>query len=386
MRCFIHCGAPKTGSSSIQQALFYGIRDPRYQYFSGGYFDNGSHAIEALFAEEPHCRRLYERHLASSRGAFPVYRDRLQGRLDRAVDSCRRRHMNLILSAEDLWRATPEAFGRLRRIRQYLVGHGFEIVVIGYLRPWLPWLASLYQQSLKFANPDFGLEMFRELLDFRQIIEQLWLIFGRGNVRYYLYDPAGFPGGCVVQHFCAQIGLPCPVDYRVNSNESLSLPACQLLFAYNRQRGRLPPTGLSLGAEYAPILRKLQCLSGPVLCLHPSVLRAWAPQLQQQAAWLEQELGLTLTAPSAGGRGDPSAQALAVGSVEEMAHISGEALHWLSERTGLHGIQQGSRAAVEHAAAQALRQLTGRLQHHRSLPSRAVQRLRVKLIHLRYGC
>lgn len=227
-------------------------------------------------------------------GPFHLYRQRLQQRLDRATAHCRLRGSDLILSAEGLWRSSPEDFGRFRRLRAYLVGQGFEVVVIGYLRPLLPWLSSLYQQSLKFANAEFRLD----IQDFKAIIEELWLVFGRANVTIYPYDAASFPGGCVVQHFCRQIGFCCPPGYRTSVNESLSRSACGLLLAYNRQRPLLPSTGMHQAVEYAPILRHLQRLPGSSLRLHPTVLERWAPTLVRQEDWLERELGLRLS-PSA---------------------------------------------------------------------------------------
>ena len=107
MRCIIHCGAPKTGTSALQKALFFDLRDPRFQYFSGGYIDNGSFLIEALFADEPQCRQLYEKHLASSRGAFPIYRQRLQRRLDLGVSRELRRQQAALVELRSFDLADP---------------------------------------------------------------------------------------------------------------------------------------------------------------------------------------------------------------------------------------------------------------------------------------
>lgn len=381
MRCIIHCGTPKTGTSALQKALFFDLRDPRFQYFSGGFVDNGSHAIEALFGAEPHCRYLYEKHLASFMGPFHLYRQRLQQRLDRATAHCRLRGSDLILSAEGLWRSSPEDFGRFRRLRAYLVGQGFEVVVIGYLRPLLPWLSSLYQQSLKFANAEFRLD----IQDFKAIIEELWLVFGRANVTIYPYDAASFPGGCVVQHFCRQIGFCCPPGYRTSVNESLSRSACGLLLAYNRQRPLLPSTGMHQAVEYAPILRHLQRLPGSSLRLHPTVLERWAPTLVRQEDWLERELGLRLS-PSATEATAVSSIPPPVGDADQLLAVPREALQWLGQRSGVQVLANAASPPSERLVAAAMRRLTGRWSHRLCLPSRASQRLRARLIHLQHGC
>ena len=380
MRCIIHCGAPKTCTSALQKALFFDLRDPHFQYFSGGYIDNGSYFIEALFADEPQCRQLYETHLNASRGSFPIYRQRLQRRLDRAVRRCRRRGTTLILSAEGLWRSSPESFSRFRRLRAYLVEQGFEVEVMGYLRPWLPWLSSLYQQSLKFGNPTFGLGMFKELQGFRAIIEAFWSVFGRTQVTFHPYDPALFPGGCIVRHFCQQIGFRCPPGYRTTINESLSLPACGLLFAYNRQRPSLPATGLHQGAEFAPILRQLQQLQGPSLRLHPEVLESWAPAMVAEGPWLEQQLNLWLASTAAVGT------ASLVKGADDLLRIPPEALSWLEQHSGAPPLTASGEMELERAVASAVQRLTDRGQHHLSLPRRASERLRIRMIHQLHGC
>lgn len=51
-RCILHIGMPKTGTSSIQHFLFYGLKDARFQYFSFGEVDS-CRGIGNIFMENP---------------------------------------------------------------------------------------------------------------------------------------------------------------------------------------------------------------------------------------------------------------------------------------------------------------------------------------------
>ena len=51
-RCILHVGMPKTGTSSIQETLYHGLKDPRFRYIS---LERGrtatNRALTVLFAD-----------------------------------------------------------------------------------------------------------------------------------------------------------------------------------------------------------------------------------------------------------------------------------------------------------------------------------------------
>lgn len=47
-QCIFHIGMPKTGISSIQEYLYYGLRDPAFRYVDFGEA-NGSRGVTTLF-------------------------------------------------------------------------------------------------------------------------------------------------------------------------------------------------------------------------------------------------------------------------------------------------------------------------------------------------
>lgn len=385
-KCIIHFGAPKTGSTAIQNAFFYGVRDPGFQYFSGGYFANGVFLTQALFEDPPLNQSLYHQ-MGAPRGSFSAYRNRLQTRLDRTLTRARHRQADVIISSEHVWVASERA---LRRMRQCFEGYGYEVVLAGYIRPYESWIPSLFQEAVKFGHAEFRLPTTRNFLeeDVRGIAMRLFSAFGRRNVSFHLFDPGGFPAGCVVRHFCESIGFAAPSSYSLRRvNESLSLPAVQFLYAYNMLRSSLPETGLPLTYEYELIFRRLAALPGPPFALHPSVIEEWIPDIREQEQWVGRELGIAFNQPRSPKTADAADVASnVVSSAAEMLDFSRESLDWLSSLAHGPRIQPSSGVAAAASVAQYVRGLLSRHERLRALPGKVLRRLHTRIAHWRFGC
>jgi hypothetical protein len=59
-------------------------------------------------------------------------------------------------------------------------------------------------------------------------------IFGRERVQLWKFDPSTFPNRCVVQDFCARLGISFPKERIVRHNESLSRQAVVALYTYGK--------------------------------------------------------------------------------------------------------------------------------------------------------
>lgn len=288
--CFLHVGANKTGSSSIQEALFHDLRDPRFQYVGGG-LPNGSIAVTAALAPPPENEWLFRQ--KDEGGDFERYRRHFARQLDRGFARAIRQGRHAIVSSEACWQSSRRA---LTAVRDRLEGLGFEIRVVAYLRPWIPWASSLFQQMVKVGRNELavGLERDGYILAVRDRLEDLFEVFGRSRVSVHRFDPAAFPGRCVVRHFCGEIGMPVPPGRAWRSNESLSLPAIQLRYAFNRFSGiegehRLPrPEGVNR------LMARLRAMPGPAFRLHPDFLAGWLAGRNPDDAWLGANVGFSL--------------------------------------------------------------------------------------------
>lgn len=384
-RAVLHFGSFKTGSTAIQESLFFRLRDPRFQYVSGGYSPNGSWLVEALFHDPPESENLYDFY-GRPNGPFSAYRRNLEERLERAARSARENGRDVILSSEATWFAPRPV---LERVRDHFARRGFEPTVVGYLRPWSSWLPSFYQEDLKNGaaafEPVLDIGHLREgrIVDVRSRIEILFDVFGRERVSILRFDPASFPDGCVVRHFCDRIGFRVPPDFRQRSNEGLSLPAVQFLRAFNLAGGGYADRVVDRWKRASLIERDLQGVPGPRFRFHPSLVRSWLAEVPGQDEWLEREVGFGLEDASLeAALDDPDA----VRREEDLAAFSEESLDWLAARTGGGKVRGSSTEETVREVARRVSLLPGRV-----LPVRqVVRRLRIRAayawVHRRYGC
>jgi len=376
--CTLHIGGPKTGSTAIQDALFFHLRDPRFQYVSGGE-PNGSLAFEALFHEFPGSQRIFRR-FGSPRGTFAAYRTALERQWNRGVDRAVANGTHLVISAENLWTSPEPA---LRRLRDSLSSRGFDIRVQGYLRPWKSWLTSLWVHKSVHDRGRFELLSPLDELVFQVLenVERLREVFGRDRVQLSLFDPARFPEGCVVRHFASQIGLKVPPGFRLRANDGCSRPAIQLAYCYNRFENPVQEEDDDYPPNKFRMLGLVRQLQGPRLRLHPELLEPWFEQQRKLDPWIEREFGFSMA--------DPPAASPTQGAIRceaDLFEFDPETLDWLARASGQPVIRQQS---GEEAARQVARQVS--LLRFRRLPPREIRdgvllRLRKAWVRARWGC
>ena len=353
-RCTLHVGMPKTGTSSIQDAFFLDLRVPGIQYAGCG-DANGSYGMLAIFGPPETQQQHFQRKQDIGGKGFTAYQHVLRGRLDRAVAHARQRDDQLVISGEEVYGFTEEAFERLR---DYLAGKGFDTEPIGYLRPWKSYAESLLQQRLKMGRNCLTLDTDRDrgLLAYRAPIERMWRVFGRDQATFVRYDPSVFPSGCVVRDFCERLGVPAPRSRRPRQNDSLSLPALRLLFAYNRDLRMDISDTRPLPRKYGLLVNRMHALQGDPLRLHSSLLRPLYNRLEPDLDWLEQELGFSLHEPLIRDDNGPC-----IRSEDDMLDFDEASLDWLASTTGQRLIRRTTREQTARAVAECVNQLRQRL-------------------------
>lgn len=341
--CTLHLGGPKTGSTSIQDALFFRLRDASFQYASSGQV-NGSYALGAIFLDSPTNEQLF-RAQGSPGTSFQAYRERLERRLERGVGHAARTGLHLIISAEYIWCQDEAA---LERLQGWLHERGFIVNARAYMRPWRSWLTSWFLHRVRTGCSEFQFTSTpnERLFDVVSTSKRLRRIFGRDGVTLSKYDPAAFPGNCVVRDFCGSIGMQVPEGMKFRSNEALSDPAARIIYSWHRFG-----SGLDLTDPYRParmwrLIDALRELPGPGLRLHPTVLAPWWESLRPQNAWIERELGFSLDEESLAVVDDR-----AVRCDSEMFEFTPETLDWLARQTGERSIQHRSGLMAARAVA-----------------------------------
>ena len=380
--CTLHIGGPKTGSTAIQDALFFHLRDPRFQYVAGGE-PNGTFALSALFEDFPHCEKIFRR-FGSPGGRFAAYRARLERQWIRGLDRAVRNGTHLVISSELLW-VLPQT--SLERLRDSLISRGFQIHVRGYLRPWNAWLTSLCAHQFAHDRGRFALTSAWDDLSFQvqENTTRLWSVFGRDRVRLSLFQPAQFPQGCVVRDFASQVGLPVPPQFSLRSNDGFSRPAIQLAYCWHKFENPVQEDELAYPPGKFRLLGLVRQLPGPPLRFHPDLLAPWRDQQRPQDPWIERELGFSLADPPAKSPVQSPAERV-IRREEDLFEFEPETLAWLARMTGQPVLRQQS---GEQAAREVARQVS--LLRFRPLTPREIRdglilRLRKAWIRRRWGC
>lgn len=287
-RCYLHIGMPKTGSSSIQANLSE-FKEPKgWAYLSVGGSPNMGQSLHAMFASEPHSFHTFVK-----RGHSPervaAYGASLREKLAEAIENCGQ--PTIILSAEALPAIDKAGITRLRDfLRQYCD----EVKVIGYVRPPIAYKISSYQQRLK-QHAINRFDIVEMKMKYRRRFEKFDKVYGRKNVNLRLFDPATFPGKCIVADFCAQLGIEGPPPSAIRRvNESISRDACAILFAY-RKFGPGYGSGENVIRENHEFLVLLKAVKGDKFKVSKAVVAKGLAAEAEDIQWMEKRLGLSLT-------------------------------------------------------------------------------------------
>ena len=305
-RCWFHIGMPKTGSTSIQETLYYELRDPDFVYCSFGEV-NGSFALSSLVG---HDTQIAARREPKGDRRQSRYHQQIHDRFQRCLTRARTRGGALILSAE-------LAYGWTRQQhlwwQQFARDQGLDLRIVLYLRPPLDWLGSALAEGLKYARHLSHAQITDHCLQiqsgpkllYSNTVEALADFYGENALIVRPFLRSQLLGGCVVRDFCQVVGLRMVPNTIHRQNESLSLEASQCLHLRNISRGRRLQGSLDLLRREA-LLQQLELIfhDRPPLRLHPSVLGEGLPRIQQQLTRLQERHGISLplsTAVDAGG-------------------------------------------------------------------------------------
>ena len=324
--CIFHIGMPKTGTSSIQESLYYGLQDPNFRYVDLGQGQiNVCRALVTLFCDAP---EKYHYHQQLNLSVEDVNRSRqsLQWKLQQTLEKAKTLGQTVILSAEEGWRMKKH---ELLRLRDFLAADDFGVKVVAYLRSWKPWLESIFQQEVKMGiGAELILPTAVDDLAYCNHVQILEDVFGTDRVEIYLYQPQSFPDGCVVKDSCHRLGIRFDPHQIHRANDSLTLPAIQLLYTYRKLRPAFGTGRQALFTDWI-LRRRLTELSGTAIRFHSSLVEPVVQALADQILWLEQRLGYRFDADIR--RDDKTA---CIRHESDLFRYDRDSLEWLAAATG----------------------------------------------------
>lgn len=325
--CILHVGMPKTGTSSIQESLYFGLEDPRFRLVNLGH-PNGSLFIEPIFRDRPEGFWLHR-----TKGLSPErlrrMRTRLEARLRGALRKVRDASATAVISAESLWWHSE---GELDRLREFLASEGFQPQVLAYVRPPRSYLESFFQQALRFNGTAFrparraGEPWVLPVPNLAARLGQLESAFGRDRLTIRAFRRSSLEEGCVVRDFCRTLGIDLAPASIERVNESLSGDAVRMLHCYNRFARHESP------ASFHAVLMLLDTLSavgGPPFRLHPDVTAPIADAIDRQDQEILDRFGVDLREEP---RDDVDG---CVRDESDLFRLAPSSLVWLAGATGL---------------------------------------------------
>jgi hypothetical protein len=337
---------PKTGTSSIQEYLYFCLRDRNFFYINFGEA-NGSKALSTISLDEPEKYWIHQR-----KGISVAQTAKLRARyikhLNRSLQRSKQNGQTAVLSGEDCWKLGHK---ELQQLKQVIARNGFEIHLIVYLRSYLSWLESSFQQKVKWgflrnnplapdtADNDYG------HLDYLSILNRLADVFGETSLIIRPYRRRELTKGCVVRDFCAQAGINSQGTTVPRSNDGISLDAVRFFYSYWKFASKQQTPSMR---QNNALIHSLQELPGEKLRFHSSIMTPVADRVEQQRSQILARFGVDLGTGQAADETAPNI----VRCEEDLYQFNPESLGWLSARSGcrpIHG--QGESTARLVAAA-----------------------------------
>jgi len=314
-RCIVHFGLLKTGSTSIQQALFTESHKSGFSYLHLGSPYIGRKLMTA-FCQPPW------RIAPDLRRTEPS--EPLSVRDDLARFIAANNAGPLVVSCESLSLFTES---ELSDFFEFLRSQGLNPEAAAYIRDYDSWSESIFQQSCRYGTWNSSLFPLGSGA-YRFAVEKFDRLLGAENVRLWKYERNDFPGGCVVRDFFQRCGF---LDYHGPSpelNEGLGLEAAKLLLAYHRSKlGEV--RDVETFRANARLAAHTRSLPGPPVRFHADLITERMILESTDLDWIETRLGKDVRESR-----HPQNSGPFIRSEEDLSKFSREALDWLQEQSG----------------------------------------------------
>jgi hypothetical protein len=227
--CVVHVGMHKTGTSSIQTMLYHHLSDERFHYANlGG--ENHSVAVYSLFCDQPEAYYIL-RALGWGSEDIAAYNGSNRKALVESFQSQSSDVVELI-SGEDIGVMSA---AELQRLKEFLSQYFSRIQVIAYIRWPVSYIRSALQETIKDGN--IRLELTGCDPNYMRF-QAFEATFGKDNLMLRPFIQNHLFENDVVKDFCHVLGIQYKcVPQPIRDNESMSLEALKLLYAFHKFHG-----------------------------------------------------------------------------------------------------------------------------------------------------
>ena len=287
---YLHLGLPKTGTTTIQAALFRQRHELlKLGALYPGFSQNHTTPLHSIFGEKPH--HLAENRLrgAVTAEAAAVIAAEWSRKFDQALATPD--WTKLVLSAEGVSHLPVD---RLIALRDHLLQHSDQVIVLLCLRHPFLLRTSLIQQELKSGGTIAEQVRRHGVLGYyRRIVRRIRVAFGTDNVRLSVFEEMQNHVDGLEGAFATQIGLSpasLAVHYRKQLNQRMSHRACLLLDRLN-QDTPLFINGRKNTSRSRSVDRLIRKLPGPRFSLTSAQADLMRDAVNEDRNFVNQELG-----------------------------------------------------------------------------------------------
>jgi hypothetical protein len=344
-RCIIHFGLHKTGSSSIQEALFASNLGPNATYL---HFDTPFIGPKLMTA---FCRPAW-RLVAFLRDVSEADRASAKLALQRLVEATP--EATLIISAEDVSQFQEV---ELAEFIDFLRGNDLAPEAVAYVRDYRSWCESFFQQSAKYGN--WGPSLFPLGSNaYRFAIEKFDRLLGREKVTLWKYDRAQFPQGSVVKDFFRRLQIGEPPSEATEVNSGLCTEAVKFMRAFHASNLRPVNNMRDMVGRYL-LANHLRTMPGPKVRFHPELMAERMKLDVLDLDWIERRLGESV-------REDRHEESVAetIRSEADLERFSAKSLEWLSRESGENLSPQPKQPNLSSDVALAMAVLHDKISSH----------------------
>lgn len=301
-KVFLHMGANKTASTSIQCSLSAN-RDFLRNYKDGYLFNkswriNSSKTFKYLCAFNFEATRMYIKEGKVDNNLYPDYDSRY---LDEILDEIKNFNgVNHIFSGEDLHFLSYRSMYRVKEMLMQLIPN-CEIHVLYSVRNYVSFINSNIQQSAKGGRGEKDILHFKlKSKDyFKSAIKKMISIFGLDNVTIYAFEESIKHEFGPVGYFFEQIGIDKQVIQTMKiqrKNESMSNTAAKLIFCINKKLSKIDNPQIFNFDKVRKFLRPLHKISGNSnYTLDNKYVKKLYPSMKKEAIWLKKTCNIDYT-------------------------------------------------------------------------------------------
>lgn len=274
----------KTGTSSVQES--YARHAPAGFFYPTERGANLNVDARLLFEEDEICAQI-PYILRHGQEVLPELRRTARENLLRqlADSPCDK----VILSAE---RFTYMSRPAVERFRDFLDQHFDGTVFFAYIRDPISFVKSSFQQRLKSGAHQIDFRA--DYPGYQARFEKYEDLFGRDRIGYRLFRRDALEGGDVVRDLAGWLGSSYRAEDVQTTNESLSIEAIALLYAYARHGRQAADGRTRKAARYKALVAALSEFGSGQWHLDPAVLDRILTDIAEDCAWMNARLDAPL--------------------------------------------------------------------------------------------